>query len=76
MLFTQNTFKESVNNFVIILSLMSLILPGYEVGDTISSDHQEASFEICYGTYPEDYLSLSDFSSTNTVFWINISASW
>jgi len=46
------------------------------VGNQISTEHQNLSFDVCYGDYDNDQLSLSDFADENTVIWINIAASW
>jgi len=66
-----------MNGFLIfILSTFSFLIAEYSVGDQISTDHQNLSFDVCYGDYDNDQLSLSDFVDENTVIWINMSASW
>ena len=62
--------------FVFMLLLSTSLFAEYGVGDQISADHQDLSFDVCYGNYPTDQLSLSDFAGGNTVIWINIAASW
>ena len=61
---------------VFILLLSTSLFAEYSVGDQISTDHQNLSFDVCYGDYDNDQLSLSDFADGNTVIWINMSASW
>ena len=62
--------------FVFILLFSTSLFAEYSVGDQISTDHQNLSFDVCYGNYDNDQLSLSDFVDGNTVIWINIAASW
>jgi hypothetical protein len=53
----------------------------YEIGDQISIYHQNTSYEVCYGDYPSESLSLSDFNGEtnggnyNVTFMI-MSATW
>ncbi|MBC8312609.1 MAG: hypothetical protein H8E72_09910 [Candidatus Marinimicrobia bacterium] len=61
---------------IITLIFMSCMFAGYSVGDQISSEHQSLAFDVCYGDYPTDQLSLSDFADGNTVIWLNLAASW
>ncbi len=61
---------------IITLIFISCLIAGYSVGDQISSEHQSMAFDVCYGDYDNDQLSLSDFADGNTVIWINMSASW
>ena len=63
-------------NFLFILLLSSSLFAEYSVGDQISTDHQGLSFDVCYGNYENNQLSLSDFANGNTVIWINLAASW
>ena len=62
--------------FVFILLLSTSLFAEYSVGDQISTDHQNLTFDVCYGDYATDQLSLADFADGNTVIWINMSASW
>jgi len=62
---------------VFILLLSTILFAEYSVGDQISTDHQNLTFDVCYGDYnTAQQLSLSDFADGNTVIWINMSASW
>ena len=65
-----------VIKFIFILLLSTSLFAEYSVGDQISTDHQNLAFDVCYGDYATDQLSLSDFADGNTVIWINMSASW
>jgi len=56
--------------------LITSLFADYSVGDQISTDHQNLSFDVCYGDYATNQLSLSNFADGNTVIWINMSASW
>jgi hypothetical protein len=60
--------------FIFILLLSTSLFAEYSVGDQISTDHQNLAFDVCYGDYATDQLSLADFD--NTVIWLNIAASW
>ena len=62
--------------YITIIFFNTLLFPQYSVGDQISTEHQELAFDICYGDYENDQLSLSDFANGNTVIWINLAASW
>ena len=59
-----------------ILLLSTFLSAEYSVGDQISTEHQNLAFDVCYGDYATDQLSLSDFAGGNTVIWMNMSASW
>jgi len=61
---------------IILLIFLSCLFANYSVGDQISSGDQSMAFDVCYGEYITDQLSLSDFADGNTVIWINMSASW
>lgn len=63
-------------NFLFVALLSSSLFAEYSVGDQISTDHQGLSFDVCYGNYENNQLSLSDFANGNTVIWINLAASW
>ena len=62
--------------FVFIILLSTSLFADYSEGDQISIDHQNLAFDVCYGDYATNQLSLSDFADGNTVIWINMSASW
>ena len=62
--------------FIIISLLITSLFAEYSEGDQISTDHQNLAFDVCYGDYATEQLSLSDFTDENTVIWINLSASW
>lgn len=59
----------------VVLMITSLFAE-YSEGDQISIEHQNLTFDVCYGDYDTAQLSLSDFADGNTVIWINMSASW
>ena len=61
---------------LLFTAIVSILTAQYNVGDQISTDHQNLSFDVCYGDYETDQLSLLDFADGNTVIWINMSASW
>ena len=68
---------------IIILSLLigSVSASVYNVGDQVSESHQNISFPVCYGDYPDANLSLSDFNGELnggdwSVIWISMSATW
>lgn len=48
--------------FLIIISL-GFSQP-YTIGDEVSMEHLLTKFEVCYGDYPGDSLSLVDFNGT------------
>ena len=65
-----------MKKIIFTILLITSLFAEYSVGDQISTDHQNLSFDVCYGDYDNDQLSLSDFVDGNTVIWINMSASW
>ena len=56
--------------FFISLALASV----YEVGDTVSEEHQNVVFEQCYGYDEDGEIKLADY--IGKVLWIEMSASW
>ena len=53
----------------------------YETGNTVSPDHQNIPYAICYGEYPADNLQLSDFNGYQNggdfkIIWIEMLATW
>ena len=62
--------------WLLILLLSTFLFAEYSVGDQISTNHQNLAFDVCYGDYATDQLSLSDIADGNTVIWLNIAASW
>ena len=65
-----------ITGIIFTIVLFTSLFADYSVGDQISTDHQNLSFDVCYGDYATDQLSLSDFADGNTVIWLNIAASW
>ena len=60
---------------VIIMFMVSMNFASYyEIGDTISMEHQDVPFEVHYGEYPSDTLRLSDQQGKIIIF--GLSASW
>lgn len=53
----------------------------YDVGETVSENHQNISFPVCYGEYDGEGLKLADFNGDlnggdYNVLFINCAASW
>ena len=46
----------------------------YGIGDTVTTDHQDIEFDVCYGNYAQDQLKLSHFNGKISVF--GLSATW
>ena len=46
----------------------------YGIGDTVTTDHQDIEFDVCYGNYAQDHLKLSHFNGKISVF--GLSATW
>jgi hypothetical protein len=65
-----------MKRIIFTILLFTSLFADYSVGDQISTDHQSLAFDVCYGDYATNQLSLSDFADGNTVIWINMSASW
>ena len=83
-----NGVQESRGKLLIVRSLLLILiltvwaLGGYyETGDTVSPDHQNIPYTICYGEYPTDNLQLSDFNGYQNggdfnIIWIEMLATW
>ena len=54
--------------------LFTQLFSGYDVGDIISTEHQNMEFSYCY---PSDSTSIFSFSQhVGKVFVLDMSASW
>ena len=75
--------------FVIIIMIFSITIPSvYDVGEQVSSIHQNMHFDVCYGAEEHGYgdelnpnLSLGEFNGFNNgglfyVTMIDMAASW
>ena len=68
--------------FQFIIIIATLANGGfYEVGNTVSTEHQNTPYPICYGDYPSDNLQLSHFNGYEyggefTIIWIEMLATW
>tara|TARA_B100000676_G_C17813755_1_gene698861 strand:+ start:301 stop:501 length:201 start_codon:yes stop_codon:yes gene_type:complete len=61
--------------FLIVGTIASIAFSSYySIGDTITVEHQESLFDVCYGDYSSNQLSLSDFRGDIIIF--GLSASW
>ena len=71
-----------VRSLLVILIIIVWAFGGYyETGDTVSPDHQNILYTICYGEYPTDNLQLSDFNGYQNggdynIIWIEMLATW
>jgi len=46
----------------------------YAIGDTVTINHQNQEFDICYGDYPYEQFELSHFNGKISIF--GLSAAW
>ena len=46
----------------------------YAIGDTVTYNHQNEPFDVCYGDYPYEQLQLSHFNGKISIF--GLSTSW
>ena len=69
-------------NYLISLLINTIIYASlYSEGDTVSLEHQLIPFEICYGNYAADVLSVADFNvdlngGDYKIIWIEMLATW
>ena len=69
-------------NIILISAMLGLVSAAiYDVGETVSVSHQNISFPVCYGDYPNDELKLADLNGDLNggdyqVIFINCAASW
>ena len=63
-----------MNKLIYIGFFISIVLSGYDVGDTISEDHLDNTFDTCF---PDNFgtVTFGDYKD-NSVIWLNLSASW
>jgi len=61
-----------MNKLIYIGFFLSIVFSGYNVGDTISEDDLNTTFEACFGQWDG---SFGDYKY-NSVIWLNLSASW
>ena len=67
---------------LLILLIPVLGLGGfYEIGQTVSSAHQNIEYPVCYGEYPTENLQLSHFNGYDNggsfkIIWIEMLATW
>ena len=54
--------------------LFAQLFSGYDVGDIISTEHQDMEFSYCYPSDSTSTFSLSQH--TGKVFMLEMSASW
>ena len=75
-------FKKMVQRLFLYCTILSFAFAGfYEVGNTVSSEHQNTPYPICYGDYPSDNLQLSHFNGYENggefkIIWIEMLATW
>ncbi len=70
-------FRTVTLMFTFSISLAAV----YDVGETVSENHQNMSFPVCYGEYDGDALKLADFNGDlnggdYNILFINCAASW
>ena len=62
-------------NQLLILIILSFLFPSYyAIGDTVTTEHQDIPFDVCYGDYLNEEFQLSDFNGRISIF--GLSASW
>jgi len=62
-------------------SYVNLIIRNYEIGDTISIEHQLKEFDVCYGNYKDGIFKMTDFNHNVNggyykVSMMRINATW
>ncbi len=67
--------------FAVFISIGSLFSSVYNTGEQISEAHQNVSFPVCYGDYPNSNFKLSDLNGVLNggsyhVIFIDMAASW
>ena len=71
-----------VHRLFLYCTILSIAFAGfYQVGNTVSSEHQNTPYPICYGDYPSENLQLSDFNGYENggdykIIWIEMLATW
>ena len=64
-----------ISKYFLIVVITSIAFSSYySIGDTIAVEHQEILFDVCYGNFSSEQLSLSDFRGNIIIF--GLSASW
>ncbi len=57
-----------------IVIISSSFCSYYAIGDTVIASHQNEAFDVCYGEYPNNQLSLSHFNGKISIF--GLSTTW
>ena len=48
--------------FILFTILCHLLFSSYEVGETMSIEDQNQSYEVCYGNYPDSEFRFADLN--------------
>ena len=73
----------TMNRQLLLILLIPVLGFGgfYEIGQTVSSAHQNIAYPVCYGEYPTENLQLSHFNGYDNggsykIIWIEMLATW
>ena len=62
-----------MNRLLYITLFISFVLSQYNIGDTISEEHLNMTFDTCYGDILD--VTLNDYKNSS-VIWLNFGATW
>ena len=62
-----------MNNILYITIFFTIAFSDYNIGDTISDEDLNTSFDTCFGDI--ESVTFGNYKN-NSVIWLNLSASW
>ena len=63
----------NMNKILYITIFITIAFSGYNIGDTISDEDLNTTFNTCFGDI--ETVTFGDYQN-NSVIWLNLSASW
>ena len=62
-----------MKNLLYTIIFFATAFSGYSIGDTISQNDLDETFDICFGDI--ETVTFGNYQN-NSVIWLNLSASW
>ena len=62
-----------MNRLIYIILCTSFVLSQYDLGDTITDEHLNMTFDTCFGDISE--VTFGDYQNSS-VIWLNFGATW
>ena len=62
-----------MNKTLYIIIFFSMVFSTYDIGDTISQEHLDMTFDTCFGDISQ--VTFGDYQNSS-VIWLNFAATW